>query len=328
LIAHLQDGAALPALSYPLNGRPRKTQMGADLMNVVTKWEGSALLVNTIVSGPASYSIMERWERSRDGNRLTVERTIVRPSGESESVLAYVNANAPAPAQVSSTRPESAVMPPPRPSAPQPLHPRTPDAPDSATYAVAAGTRILLRLTNSVNTKHSRPGDRVYLDTAVPVFVNGRLVIPRGSYVTGTITEAQRAGRVKGKSALDLRFDSITLQNGVVRDFHSRAGSVDSRGNLDRDEGRIRGESNKGGDARTVAGTTAAGAGIGSIAGAASGHLGAGLGIGSAAGALAGLAGVLGSRGPDVVIPQGTTMELVLDRELVFTAAELGGRIQ
>ena len=58
------------------------------------------------------------------------------------------------------------------------------------------------------------------------------------------------------------------------------------------------------------------------------GHLGMGAGIGAAAGAVAGLAGVFGSRGPDVVIPQGTTMEMVLDRELRFTAAELSGRNQ
>jgi len=97
---------------------------------------------------------------------------------------------------------------------------------------------------------------------------------------------------------------------------------------LDRSEGKIKGEGNKGGDARTVGQTTAAGAGIGTLAGAAAGHVGMGAGIGAAAGAAAGLAGVLGSRGPDVVLPAGTTVELVLDRELRFTAAELRSRAQ
>jgi type IV secretion system protein VirB10 len=178
-------------------------------------------------------------------------------------------------------------------------------------------------LTNAVNTKHTAPGDRVYLETAVPVFVGGRVVIPRGSYVMGTVTESQRAGRVKGKSGLSLLFDSLTLPNGVARDFRSRPGSVDSKGNLDRTEGKIEGEGNKGGDARTVAKTTGAGAAIGSIAGGASGHYGMGAAIGAAAGAAAGLAGVLGTRGPDVVLPRGTTMELVLDRDIRFTDVEL-----
>ena len=202
-------------------------------------------------------------------------------------------------------------------SAPAPA----PEKPEE--YLVEAGTRVLLRLTNSVNTKHTASGDRIYLETAVPVFANRRLVIPRGSYVTGTVTEAQRAGRVKGRSSLNVRFDSLTLPNGVMRDLKALPSAADARGNLDRKEGKIEGEGNKGGDARTVGGTTAAGAGIGTLAGAASGHAGMGAAIGAAAGAAAGLAHVLGSRGPDVVLPAGTTLELMLDRDLRFSAAEV-----
>jgi type IV secretion system protein VirB10 len=128
---------------------------------------------------------------------------------------------------------------------------------------------------------------------------------------------------VKGKAALNFRFETLTLPTGVARDFRSRAGSVDTQGSVDRKEGRIQGESNKGGDIRMVATTTAAGAGVGTLAGAAAGHYGMGAGIGAAAGALAGLGSVMATRGPDVVIQPGTTMELVLDRELSFSAAEI-----
>jgi type IV secretion system protein VirB10 len=48
-----------------------------------------------------------------------------------------------------------------------------------------------------------------------------------------------------------------------------------------------------------------------------------GAGIGAAAGAAAGLIGVLLSRGPDAVLAQGTTLEMVLDRPLTFTEAEI-----
>jgi type IV secretion system protein VirB10 len=190
-------------------------------------------------------------------------------------------------------------------------------------YVVDQGTRVLCRLTNAVNTKTANVGDRVYLQTAVPVFVNGREVIPRGSYVRATITETRRAGRVKGRSALNVRFDSVTLPNGVTRDINSRPSAADGKGNLERKEGRIEGEGDKGGDTRTVATTTAAGAGIGTLAGAAAGHTGMGAGVGAAAGAAAGLAKVFGSRGPDVMLHPGDTMELTLDRELRFSANEL-----
>jgi hypothetical protein len=313
LFASSQENAAPTISTYPLDQRTEKRQAGNITTSTMTKWEGAALLVNTLVSGPQNYTVMERWMRSRDGNTLTITRTIVRISGESESVLVYENPAAAVltlPARQERAAVGQAVI---------------PDAAQDATeeYMVQTGTRMLLRLVNAVNTKHTVAGDRIYLETALPVFVNGHLVIPRGSYVNGTVIESQRAGRVKGKSALNLRFDSLTLPNGVTRDFRSRLGSADVSGNLDRSEGKIKGEGNKGGDARTVGKTTAAGAGIGSIAGAASGHLGMGAGIGAAAGAAAGLAGVLGSRGPDVVLPAGTTVELVLDRELRFTNAEL-----
>ena len=117
---------------------------------------------------------------------------------------------------------------------------------DPGDYTLEPGTRILLRLTNAVNTKHSAPGDHIYLQTAAPVFWLGHVVIPQGSYVTGSVTESQRAGRVKGKASLNFRFETLTLPNGRGRDFRSRAGSVDTQGNLDREEGRITADGTKG----------------------------------------------------------------------------------
>ncbi len=328
-----QGGGVTATWSYSLDGKPQKRQVGESTANTVTKWEGSALLVNSLVSGPENYTVMERWQRARDGSSLTVKQTIVRLSGESESVLVYDNVAAGAGLQSRLAEHAPAVQPAAAPVQTANAAPTTKTAPEPisqapAEYVVEPGTRMLLRLTNSVNTKHTAAGDHVYLETAVPIYVNERLVIPRGSYVVGTVTEAHQAGRVKGRSGLSLRFESVTLPNGVTRTVRSLPGSVDGRGDLNRKEGKIEGEGNKGGDARTVGETTAAGTGIGTLAGAASGHLGMGAGIGAAAGAAAGLAKVLGSRGPDVVLPQGTTMELVLDRELRFTEAELRGRVQ
>lgn len=150
-------------------------------------------------------------------------------------------------------------------------------------------------------------------------------MIPPGSFVSGTITEVKRPGRVKGRGELYLRFDTLTLANGVTRDFRARLGGVDGRGTeeLDRKEGKVISEGNKGGDARTVAETTASGAGIGVIAGAAAKGVGMGAGIGAAAGAAAGVAQVLLTRGPDAVLAKGSTIEMVLDRPITFSDAEL-----
>ncbi len=192
-------------------------------------------------------------------------------------------------------------------------------------YVLEPGTRVPLSLINSVSTKHSAEGDRVYLETVFPILVNGRVVIPPGSYVAGTITQVKRPGRVKGRGELFLRFDSLTLPNGVTREFRARIGGLDGRGNeeLDRTEGKVISEGNKGGDARTVGEAAAAGASVGVIAGHAAGRTGMGAGIGAAAGAAAGVMGVLLTRGPEAVLAKGSTIEMVLDRPLVFSEEEL-----
>ncbi|MGA2136477.1 MAG: hypothetical protein ABSH50_29655 [Bryobacteraceae bacterium] len=194
-----------------------------------------------------------------------------------------------------------------------------------ADYIVPPGTRIPLGLINTVTTKNAAEGDRVYLETVFPIMANGRIVIPPGSYVTGTVTEVKRPGRVKGRGELFLRFDSLTLPNGVVRDFRARLGAIDGRGGeeFNKTEGKVVSESGKAGDAETVATLAGEGATVGLIAGAAEKHYALGGGIGAAAGATAGLMVVLLTRGPDAVLAKGSTIEMVTDRPLQFQKTEI-----
>ena len=194
-----------------------------------------------------------------------------------------------------------------------------------AAFTVDPGTKIPLSLINTISTKHSAAGDRVYLETSFPVLVSGRIVIPVGSYVAGTVTQIKKPGRMKGRGELYIRFDTLTLPNGVTRDFRARVGGLDGQaaGELDKSEGKVRSEGNKTGDARTVGEAAGAGASIGVIAGNAAGHAGMGAGIGAAAGAAAGLIGVLATRGPDAVLSRGSTVEMVLDRPVTFSEADL-----
>jgi type IV secretion system protein VirB10 len=117
----------------------------------------------------------------------------------------------------------------------------------------------------------------------------------------------------------------LTLPNGVTRDFRARVSGLDGRASeeLDRKEGSIKSEGNKSGDTRTVLEGAVAGAGVGALAGSVAGATGMGAGIGAAAGAAAGLAAVLFTRGPDAVLAKGTTIEMVLDRNVDFNETEL-----
>jgi type IV secretion system protein VirB10 len=310
--------------SYALDGRETKYRIGETTHNSAVKWEGAALLINTLVSGPRNYTVMDRWKLSPDRKTLTITRQVIQGMQQSEGVLVYRGEGWKAPELPPAAPPPPA--PPMSTEAPRPvlIRPQAQAAPPAveSEVTVPAGTHIALALRNAVDTKHSKEGDRIYLETIYPVAAGGRMVIPRGSFVNGTVTISKPAGRVKGKGELFIRFDSLTLPNGATRDFRSRLNSAEGT-KVDREEGKVSGERDTGKDVGRVAGTTVMGASLGGVIGAAKGSAMKGVGIGSAAGAAAGLGSILLRKGPDATLRQGTTMDMILDRDITFTAAEL-----
>jgi hypothetical protein len=232
-------------------------------------------------------------------------------------MIVRVAAQSPTPAQSASP----AQAPPQTPG----LQQRSDIHPAPGTYTIPPGTRILLSMINSISTRQAQIGDRIYLETAFPVLAGNKIVIPQGSWVTGTVTEIKRPGRVKGRGELQVRFDSLTLPNGVNRDFRADLAAIDPRDDqtLKREESKVEGPGDKKGDVGTVVGSTTAGTVIGSGIGAAAGNVARGAGIGVGAGAAAGLLGVLMSRGPDAVLSKGASVEMVLDRPVTYQDSEL-----
>jgi len=187
----------------------------------------------------------------------------------------------------------------------------------NARIAVPGGTHIPLVLHNAISTRSARPGDPVYFETLFPVMIDGRVAIPAGSYVSGEVTESKRPGRVKGRGELMIRLKTLILPNAYMVDLNAVPSNAGTGGNeTTNNEGKIIGDSNKGGDVGTIAKTTAAGAGIGAIAG----HGAEGAGIGAGIGAVAGLTAVLLTRGPEAELPRGSTVEAVLDRAILLDA--------
>jgi hypothetical protein len=198
--------------------------------------------------------------------------------------------------------------------------PATPHATASKTAGkieVPSGTHIPLVLHNSISTRSARPGDPVYFETLFPIMIDGKVVIPAGSYVSGEVTESKRPGRVKGRGELMIKLTTLILPNAYMVNLNAVPSNAGTGGNETTDsEGKIIGDSEKGHDAGTIAKTTAAGAGIGGIAT----RSGSGVGIGAAAGAAVGLAAVLLTRGPDAEMPRGSTVEAVIDRSIYLEA--------
>ena len=192
--------------------------------------------------------------------------------------------------------------------------PQTPDP-----INVPAGTRFAVVLENGISTRGAKPGDSLYFRTSFPITQNNRVVIPIGCYLRGELLEAKRPGRVKGRGEFRMKLNTMIFPNGYTVDLNAAPRSADSGGNetMD-DEGKVSGGGGKGKDVGTVATTTATGAGIGAIAGG-----GKGAGLGAGIGGLAGLGAILLTRGPEAELPRGSTLDIVLERNLTLDGNQI-----
>jgi hypothetical protein len=192
---------------------------------------------------------------------------------------------------------------------------------------VPANTTIPISLRNTISSRTAYVGQAIYCETVYPITVNDRIVIPVGSYVKGAVAQVVRPGRVKGTAKVGLRFESITLRSGVTRPLRATLSGYGGNGaqGFSRDEGKIEGESSKKEDAGKIASTGVEGALIGAIAG-----RGRGAGIGAGSGGAAGLIWALATRGKEIVLRPGTSLELQLTAPLTLerTESSLSDRYQ
>ncbi len=183
---------------------------------------------------------------------------------------------------------------------------------------VPAGTKIPLTLKQGITTKNARVGDPVYAQTSFPITANDHIVIPPGTFVQGEIRRVQRPGRVKGRAELLMNFTSMIFPNGYTivlpGAVHGTPGDPGTNGVKDK-EGTIEGDSSKGKDVGTIVGMAIPGAGIGAISDQSGGK---GAAIGAASGGALGLATVLLTRGPEIQLGVGDSVEMVLERSLTI----------
>jgi hypothetical protein len=173
------------------------------------------------------------------------------------------------------------------------------NVPDSIT--IPAGKVIFVRLNEPLSSDHNHAGDAFTATLDQPIVVNGWVVARRGETVVGSVTNAQKAGRVKGVSQLGLQLTEVTVADGqqipvATELWNGSAGT--SHGN----------------DAAAIATTTGAGTIIGAAA-----NGGTGAGVGAGAGALAGIGLVLLTRGKPTVLGPEAELSFRLKEPLTFS---------
>jgi len=193
--------------------------------------------------------------------------------------------------------------------------------PLAASVAAAAeippGAHMLLRMENSISTRTAQTGDYVYLRTASPIAAGGEIVVPSGSYVQGVVVQAKRSGRVSGRAEIAIRLDTLTLPSGKVVKFSPHLSSVDpgeTGQKVTGKENAIEQAPSRGQDAGRIAILAGSGAALGGL----TDRSWKGAGIGAGAGGAVGLATVLMTRGKEVELRQGASLDVVFDRAVTL----------
>jgi hypothetical protein len=168
--------------------------------------------------------------------------------------------------------------------------------------AVPAGTRILIRTIDPIDSTKQQTGYRFTASLETNLQAEDAIVAPRGSQVYGRLAQASSAGRMSGSSELTLELTDILI-NGTA--YPVLTSTYEMKG---------KGEGGK--TAKKVVGGAGLGALIGGIAGG-----GKGAGIGALAGAGAGTAVSAAKKGQQLQIPSETLLEFRLEQPVSLPVA-------
>jgi outer membrane lipoprotein SlyB len=171
---------------------------------------------------------------------------------------------------------------------------------------VDKNAKLSLELLSSLNTATNKKDDKFSCKVLSPAELMGAIV-------EGHVRKAKRSGKEKGKSEMDLAFDTITLTDGRAGKLNAQIVEVfdvvdaGEQGRAD-PEGTVKAKSTVKRDMVKIG----AGAAIGTIIG---GILGGGTGaaIGGAVGAGIAASTVLATRGPDLEFKQGTQFTVLVN---------------
>lgn len=164
-------------------------------------------------------------------------------------------------------------------------------------YTIPTGSKLVVRTIDAIDSDKNHVGDTFKASLDQALFVDGKMVAPKGADVYGRLDQAQEAGHIAGKAQLKLSLTGVVI-NGQT--FPLSTGDYEL-------SGKSRGTNT----AKKVGGGAAAGALIGAIVGG-----GKGAAVGAGVGAGAGTAVQVATKGDQVHVPSETILEFSLSQPL------------
>jgi hypothetical protein len=174
-------------------------------------------------------------------------------------------------------------------------------APAPHTVTIAAGTNLVVRLTEELSSSRNTAGDAFRATLDQPVVLDGFIIADKGSAVRGKVVESQKAGHMTGKSELGLELTEINTTDGQT--VYVRTSDVTKQG-----------PNSTGENAAKVGGGAALGAIIGALAGG-----GKGAAIGAGAGGAVGTGVMLSTSGKATKLPVETRLTFRLNEPVSIT---------
>jgi hypothetical protein len=159
---------------------------------------------------------------------------------------------------------------------------------------VPEGTVLVVRLAERLSSHESQPGETFRAEVTQDVAVRGTTVIPAGSTVVGSVTEAHRAEKIGGRARLTVDFHALELAGSEVVPISARLSQA--------------GRSEVAKDAAIIGGSTLGGAILGEAI-----DEGEGTVIGAVVGGLGGALAAKRTGGKPLVVPAGTRLSLELE---------------
>ena len=244
---------------------------------------------------------------SRDLQLAPVDTTAElndRPTESTSTPAAKTPSRPIRPTGSTATRSPSAAAPKPEPPAARPTTP----APAAAPTSLAAGTRLTAATTSEIRSNKNKVGDTVTATIANDVKdAAGHVVIPAGSSVILKVTAIKESENKSDKTGtLTLQPTSVSI-NGQSYPIAARIDSVGTQ---------LEGRKTGAGDVAKVG----AGAGIGAVVGRVLGGSTKGAVIGGVIGGAVGAQRAVETKDRDVVVPEGTSVTLVLDESFKKTS--------
>jgi len=186
----------------------------------------------------------------------------------------------------------------------EPAPPPAPPAPEFVELEVPADSVLGLQVERTVTSEVARVEDKVSARVTRDVRVGSRVAIPAGAIVTGSVTEVDRGGKMKGKARLAVRFHTVTMADGTHMDIRTDAVIRE-------------GQSPSGETAAKVGGAAIGGAILGAILGG-----GKGAAIGAGVGAAGGSAAAMTNDRNPATLPAGTNVTVRVQQPVTVTVAK------